>query len=171
MEVPMSDRTPDLTGPFGEAWDISDCDRGTPDQEATVAGWIVHLPQSHPLWHYYLFAVVHLRDLPDQSRPPYRSYPEAEYEFMVAALDPSGQRRHPFSISDRESWVPLTPLNIVVQFDTGRPDSEAAEVCRLAVQHALDGIGVEPDDDAQVRPYWEALIRNTGDHARGVHDA
>jgi hypothetical protein len=167
----MPDRPPDLTRSYGEAWDVSDCDRGTPDQEATIAAWIVHLPQSRPIWPRYLFSVVHLRDMPGQIRPPYRSYPGAEYEFMIAALDPSGNRpKHPLAAADRKSWVPLTPLNVVVQFDTGRPDSEAADICRLAVQHALDGIGVEPDDNARVRPYWQALIRNTADHARGTHD-
>lgn len=66
--------------------------------------------------------------------------------------------------------MPLTPINVTVQFDTGRPDAEAAEICADAVRHVVEtGVGIEPDDDAGVRPYWTELIRNTADHARGAH--
>lgn len=161
---------PTLTGAFGSAWNVSDCDKGTPDQEATVAAWIVTVPGSHPLWPTYQFGMVHLRDLPGV-RPANKAYPEAEYEFLIAALDPRGTPGHPLSPADRESWVVLTPVNITVQFDTGGPDEVTGSICEDAVRHVLEmGAPIEPDDNAGVRPYWKLLIRNTADHYRGAHE-
>lgn len=170
---PRSSRPPDLQGDYGFGWCVDDVTPGNVDQTATVGAWIVHLPASHPIWPTYLFAAISLEEIPGQSKPPTLHYPEAEFEFIILALNPE-QR---IDVADRETWHYLSPVNVVVQFDyapTIDPDEKrrlARETVKLAVSCAVRGaMGVEPDDDSRVRPWWTDAVRNSTDHALGLHD-
>ena len=92
----------------------------TPDQEATLAGWLIHAPGQSPAWSDYLLMLVHLRDLPGVP-PATRKFPEAEYQMTLFALDPEGKPR----ADDAETWWPLTPFNAEVQFAGPTSDSQA----------------------------------------------
>src|SRR5205085_2875503 len=61
---------------------------GMPEQVATLAHWFVSAPAAHPVWPHYLLFCVHLRDVPGQSRPPFRRFPDASHELMLIALNP-----------------------------------------------------------------------------------
>jgi hypothetical protein len=169
---PRSSRPPDLEGPYGVAWNVGDTEPGNLAQTASVAAWIVHLPASHPLWPTYLFGAISLAPI-EGVRPPALTYPEAEFEFLILALDPT----NPIDVDDRETWHYLSPVNVVVQFDYA-PTIDPAEKRRLAVDTTRLGafaavrgaMGVEPDDDSRVRPWWTDAIRNSTDHALGLHD-
>lgn len=163
----ITTRAPDLQGPHARAWRF----RGgalTPDQSATLMSYLVNFPASHPLWPTYTVSVIHLRDIPGVA-PANKDYPEAEFEFMVVALDPNGTLGHPLATDDIESWHHLVPLNVRVQFNAAN-DEDAKQRCTDAVtlicQH---GVGIEPDDDARVRPWWTESIRRGFNPQEGQH--
>lgn len=138
------------------------------DPLANIGAWVVQGP-FHPAWNTWMIAIVHLRDHP-RVEPAKKQYPEAEYEFMIWACDPS----IPFDVDewDRTArWGPedkgrfLTPPDAVIQFD-GINDIQASELLDLAVDLILDG-SMSPDSD--YRKDWEDGLRATVAHMRVGH--
>src|SRR4051812_28256938 len=121
-----------LEGLAGRAEPVTGA-RVRPDQEATIAAWLLHLPGAHPAWHQYLLSVVHLRPI-DGTRPANKHYPEAEYELALVALDPRFQARP----DDLETIHHLEPLNVVRQFH-GLNDDQARRLCELVAKGLVDG--------------------------------
>jgi hypothetical protein len=67
MNYGRIDRAPDFRGVGGAAWQIPMAplgQRGKPDVDGTIAGWVLNAPQAHPLWTYYLVSAIHLREIP-----------------------------------------------------------------------------------------------------------
>lgn len=153
-------RPPDATGPHGSAWRINAQPRDT-DQTACLAQWLVHVPDAHPFWPYYAVSVVHLRPIPGV-REAHLDYPDAEYELMVIACDPT---YHP-SIEKADAgelhW--LTPLNVREQFH-GLTDAQAAQIAEGAAKAIITGLlPAEPDDSPGAREAWHDTIQATVEH-------
>lgn len=137
----------------------------TPDQEATLAAWFLHMPGVVPAWHDYLMCVIHLRPLPGVP-PAHIAEPEASHELMVLALDPDVRPRP----DDPATWHHLVPGNVTVQFGPNS-DEQARQVARLAAQAALDSVlFIEPSGIRGAREAWRQSIRLTAEHSRyGSH--
>lgn len=154
-------RSPDLTG-RGSAWRISTA--AVPQWSPTIDAWLVHVPGAHPFWSHWVISVVHLRDVPG-TPPAKKHYPEAEYEFLIGALDPDRPLPDPDDPAVGSVRV-LMPIDVVEQFG-GVSDEDAKTICEGAVRVVLDG-SLSPDQD--YRSHWKRLIKNTVEHiAVGGH--
>jgi hypothetical protein len=157
-------REPDREGSCGKAWLIrrpSAKELATsPNWAATVASWLLYVPGAHPMWHSYALAVVHLREVPG-APPPHKTYPDAEYELMIYALNPKVQH-------DPDDFKPafLQPANLVEQFH-GLTDSKAA---KLAEQLAAAFVNGDASPDTDFRTHTRQVLRDTIEHlALGGH--
>lgn len=155
---------PTKIGYAGQAWHIEN-DSDVPDHRATLASWLVKRPGAHPFWQWWLLSVISLRDI-EGVPPAHKRYPEAEYEFMIATVDPES---HPDP--KPEDALPgfglLRPIDVIVQFH-GVTDDQARRIAGLAIDAIVHGM-LSPDQD--YRRSWESAIRNTVDHfVQGVHE-
>jgi len=160
----MTETTPDFEGAGGRAWriDIRPADRISRDHDATVAAWHLHCPHAHPFWSWYVVYLIHLRDVPGQSKPPTKRYPEAAYEVVVAALDPE----HPIQPAVVQRHRHLEPFDHVIQFH-GTTDAQAVAVIELYVRACVEGT-LSPDPD--FRQIWRELMPQTIEHVvKGHH--
>lgn len=124
-----------------------------PDQ-ATVGMWVVNAPWSHPIWPNVLVFVIHLRDVPGQSKPPHKYFPEATHEIVVMALSPD----HVPELEGKQPIHFLEPANYIGQITA--PSDEAAEALLEATVQEIVAGQLNPDTDA--RRQWKARF---GDHA------
>lgn len=141
---------PTLVGPGGCAWEI---DRvaaraaagWTEERDATVAGWVVFAPLSHPFWPYHLVGAIHLRPLPGEKSPAKIYLPGATHEVIVHAIDPTVV---PSLVNPRT----LRPTNFIGQWivrERRNPvdlDRVAAAKIRGCVEEILAG-QLSPDTD------------------------
>jgi len=155
-------RDPDHAGRAGRAWLVGRPDDDHVDTTAAVATYLLSVPGAHPFWSWWVLSVVHLRDIPGQSKPPTRRYPEAEHELLIAALDP-GTQPDP---GDPTTFRYMTPIDVCEQFH-GLDDDGALTLARLSVLSICRG-DASPDQDW--RPWWRTAIPNTVQHiALGSH--
>ena len=168
-----------LEGPFGRAW-LAPPPPDHPNAITTVACWFLHLPNQGLGWDKFMLAVVTLADLP--SRPPAKKrYPKAEYELLVAALDPKLDPRR----DDIETWRVMYPLNVVEQFHGVTP-VQAGVVARSCAAGCVTGrlmaetqMYYEPSDGSaprmmvikQLADLWTSAVAAAVDHERtgGLH--
>lgn len=131
---------PDLTGPVGRAWML-------PAEQLTVnphchGAWFMHLPPAHPFWPRYLLSVVDLYEDPNLP-PPVRHAPGMRWELMIVALNPD-QKPQP---NQPETWVHLTPLNLVWQFGQASREQALTLLDRVAnwcvIRQALGYAGAD----------------------------
>ena len=106
--------------------------------KAQLAFWLLYAPGFSPAWDHYMISVVHLRPVDDE--PPVKlHYPSAEYEILVAALDP---RPNPV-VDNPRTWRSLG-VNYVEQFD-GVTDELAILVAKNVAELLTQGsLYVEP---------------------------
>lgn len=166
---PSGQQPADVSGPFASAWRVPLQPHAytNPDHHATVCSWMIHAPQAHPLWTYYTLAIVHLRQLDGQSKPPTITVPGATHEFLIASLDPNVPLPDLDALGRGEATLSfLRPIDVIQQF-TVRDDAEAHRLGDLAVRAIADGV-ISPDQD--FRSAWRAAINDTAAHLRaGVH--
>jgi len=86
--------------------------------------------------------------------PANKSYPEAEYECLIVAIDPD---RCPKPDPDSEEGYPyLIPMDIEEQFH-GISDADASRIGELVVRTILSG-GLSPDEEQAA--YWHRQIQS-----------
>jgi len=114
--------------PQTHVWNVTEKARqvGTehPADNASLAVWLVHAPWMHPAWSWHYVGLVHLRDLPGQSKRPVLTVDGATHEFLVMAVDPS----QTIDLG-ADKWEPLkllSPISIVQQF-VAAGDAKALE--------------------------------------------
>jgi hypothetical protein len=171
-------RPPDLSGP-ARAWLIDDSKsreahvREWGYEAGSLVTWIVNGPY-HPLWSWWHVGVIHLRDIPG-APPANKQYPEAEYEFAIYSLDPSGKDGRPkapdidlIEAGETKRGFPgfLSPPD--VQFHFHRvTDEQAIKICNRAVEHIVGGRSCDSD----YREWWKAALAGTVEHfVLGVHE-
>lgn len=150
-------RAPDIEGRAGRAWLVGRPTDDPADTTASIAAYLMHVPGAHPFWAWYRLDVVHLRDIAGQKHPPVKHYPEAEYEFLIVALDPASSSYDP---EDPRSHRPLTPVNVLEQFHQLN-DEQAAHLAKMATSIICRGL-TSPDSD--YRTWWKTAIPNTIHH-------
>src|SRR6185437_11581066 len=79
-----------------------------------VDAWLIEAPWAHSLWHSYFLGLVHLRELPGQSRPPRIYRAGATHELMLYALAPEADR-DVVILRGPGNWL-LWPANYAGQF-------------------------------------------------------
>lgn len=132
----------------------------TPEQQATLAQWFVHLP-GQAVWSDYLINVVHLRPI-DGAPPAVLDRADATHEVLVVALDPIENPRP----NAMETWRFLRPINVQCQFQVPSDDL-AIEMGRLLTQACLDGVlFIEPGGIRGAREYWQGTVDRTAEHMR-----
>jgi len=151
---------PDIEGDGVRAWKIPKPDwRDRPEWQAGIAQWLVYCTWGHPAWQNWVVGVVHLRPIEgvEQAR---KHYPEAEYEFLIATLDPE----KPIDLDGemKEGWHFLKPLDVVFHFH-GVSDAQAAAIAELAVRAIAEG-RISPDRD--FRRAWRQMLEATIEHYR-----
>lgn len=104
---------PDVSGQLGVGWDVLEQQRAAnpdprPEQDATLAMWVLHSKQ-HPAWEWYWLTFIHLRPMPEQSHPPILHFPAATHEMTLLAIDPAHAPPEP------GSFHILSPANVVAQ--------------------------------------------------------
>jgi hypothetical protein len=158
-------REPDVKGPYGRAWFIRDKDPKFVDHQACLGSWLVNVPGAHPFWEYWLVTIVHLRDIPGQSKPATKKYPEAEFEFGIHSIDPAIVPE-PDPDNALEGYPLLNPPDVIEQFH-GISDRDALRVAEGGISAMIHG-RISPDQD--FRPMWNRLITGTVEHFRsGAH--
>lgn len=156
-------RAPDVIG-VAQAWKVDLDHLEIPDtteqdlaDNSGLRVWIVEAPWAHLAWHSYFISLVHLRDNPNQTRPPMRKFPEATHEVMVWVLDPRVPREPIVEGKARAAF--LTPQNFIAQFVA--TDEEALRRVDAVVTDICAGT-FSPDTD--FRPLW---IKRFGGHFYG----
>lgn len=139
----LPQQQPDMVDAHGRAWRL---DLATiaakrpngPPPELTVAGWIVHAPWAHPVWHSYLVAAISLRKI-DGWPAAKINLDGATHEVLVLALDPDV----PLAIDQNPR--PLMPANFMGQFiepddaaAAARIERTVADICRGALSPDTD---------------------------------
>lgn len=151
-------RSPDITGRAARAWKIEIPPDAPTDWQASLRTYLVNGEGFHPHWTWWRVGMSHLRDIPGV-KPAVKHYAGAEYEFMIAAIDPS----YPPDVEAKDGGYRihlLSPIDVVVQFD-GLTDDQAARLCMMAATIICRG-QASPDQD--YRSWWEMAIRNAVQH-------
>jgi hypothetical protein len=125
--------TLETTGPHGIAWRVS-----ANSSPAIVAQWIVEARWAHPLWHLYLIAVCHLRDVAGCPSPIIHA-PGSTHEISVWAIDPA------WNLNLQQMPPRLHPANFAGQFREAC-DGLAEQLVEAAVLEILEG-KLSPDTD------------------------
>jgi hypothetical protein len=158
-------RTPDVVGTVARAWRIPLAavgQRGRPDADGTVDGWLLFQPGAHILWTYWAITTVHLREIPGV-KPAHLKFNGATHEVMVMALNPEQPLPDLEAVGRGDaSFSFLTPIDICEQFIVN-DDAQAAQLCELMVHACVDGYA-SPDQDW--RRWWAVAIADTAQHLR-----
>jgi hypothetical protein len=133
-----------------------------PEHNATVACWFVTARGQATAWWDFIVFVIHLRGIPGV--PPAKlTFPGAQYEVGVIALDPTTQPR-PDSL---ETWRYLSPPNFIHQFATADKDGPSWKddrvraLCRHLVERACDGqLPLELGGITGAVELWQQTIAN-----------
>lgn len=151
-----------MTGRVGRAWKVSIPPGSPSDWSATVASYLVNVVGAHPFWTWWAVSVVSLRQI-EGVAPAHKSYPEAEYEFLIVTINPE-HPPDPDAVGDGYRF--LMPPDVVEQFH-GLNDEEVAKLCMMSASIIVQG-KASPDQDW--RSWWKAAIPNTVKHiALGGH--
>lgn len=154
-------READLIGSCGRAWLLRHNDE-TPNT-ATICGWLVNRPGAHPHWQWWVVALITLKDLPG-IQPARKTYPEAEYELLIYAIDPTNC---PAPEPDNPNgYPPLLPIDVMYQFH-GISEKVSQRLVSIVVQTILVG-RVSPDQD--FRRVWDGLLTKTLKDLREEND-
>lgn len=154
------------TGCFGTATEIVIDEHGSIDETATIGSWFLHCPGQSPAWDHYVISVVHLREIPGQTRAATITLPHATHQMFIVALDPGALP----TADDLTSWRFLHPINLAEQFQVFG-DIAAIHLLEASVDAVLAGmLWAEPPLSGQVEP-WASTIIRTSAHLRGEEHA
>jgi len=156
--------------PHTQIWDMLERLRALPDKgmehpadDAGLGAWWIHAPwMSCGAWHWHYVSVVHLRDLPGQSKPPKRLFPEATHEVVAFAIDPAC---HIDPEADQLTMPRfLAPISIGQQF-TAANDAEALALIERCLDLVVAGnLTVESHD----RSTWAHLLLECEECRKGL---
>lgn len=126
----------------------------TPQDDAGLGVWLIHAPwMAGGVWHWHYVSLIHLRDLPNQSRRPHLEFEGASHELIAFAIDPSVELN--LSVGQPPRLKFLSPVSITQQFGP-LTDAEALQKVELCLDLVVQGrLTVESDG----RATWQHLLR------------
>lgn len=151
---------PDRTAPHGRGWRCRhpDADRFP----AAVETWLLHVPQAHPYWAFWMVGAIAL----DPDRGVDRralQFAEATHEFIIVAMDPARPIPPPSRWEDAV-YSDAPDLKFQVELPTDeRGDRAAREIVVLMARTVIER-GMSPD--AVNRAYWIKSIQATVNDVR-----
>lgn len=141
-----------------QVWDVTAPARkfGTPhpQDDASLAVWLVHAPWMAPAgaWHWHYVGLIHLRDLPGQSKPPTHTLHGSTHELIAMAVDPETQPD--LKATDFDKLKFLSPTSIVQQFVADN-DAEALQKIERGLELVVEGrLTLESDG----RTAWRSFL-------------
>jgi hypothetical protein len=168
-----------VEGPFGWARYVP-APAGHRAEVSTVACWFIHAPGQGITYDDFMLGVVDLVEREGYPAPTLR-YPRAEYELLVAGLDPS---LNPIP-GDVGTWRQLYPVNVAEQFH-GISREQAAQLAEIVAWACVTGrlpvetqAYVEVDGQQPTMKYikqaldvWKMSVLRAVDHLRtgGLHE-
>lgn len=144
-----------ITGVAGKA------ERATVKEGPAIAAWLLTVEGFHAFWRHWGLSVANLQDMPNVP-PANKHYPQAEYELLVVALDPAV----PATAESTDSWKPLLPVNVVVQFHGVTPGEAATIAEQLARDVAQGRLIPEPQGIQGARDMWKDAVSRYVTNAR-----
>lgn len=140
-----------------QIWNVTDEARafGTEHRQddASVAVWLVHAPwMAAGIWHWHYAGLIHLRDLPGQSRPAIHTLPGSTHELITLAVDPACQVD--LGAPDWKALKFLRPASIVQQFVVGNDAEALRRVEEALALVAEERLTLESDG----RSAWRSLL-------------
>ena len=157
-------RNPDMQSSDSMAWNLRNYIRKavaknleSGKETSIVTSWLLFAPWAHPVWDYYVLSITHLRPAVG-TMPAKKLHPEAEFELVVAALDPK-------STPDPDvcGFTCLCPIKLIVQFK-GVEQDFLLNLAENAARSVLDR-NISPDSD--FIEHWRLAINNAVIHHRG----
>jgi hypothetical protein len=140
---------PTLKSAHTRAWKIN---LNAEQRPYCLEAWVIEAPWAHPLWHSYLYTLVHLREIEGDGpeMKPIIHLAGATHKILLYALNPHASRNEIVTAGKAEQML-LEPCNFAAQF-VGT-DSAALERFHEDIGLILDG-RLSPDTD--FRPQWVA---------------
>lgn len=132
-----------------------------PEEDGTVAFWLIEAPWAHPHWHSYALTCIHLRDIPGHKPVIYLE--GATHEFFILALTVEGDRARlaETGMVGREGAPKvLLPPNFAAQF-IAETDEDAEKLIEDTVKDVCDGT-LNPDTDYRsqwIKRFGDAMIK------------
>lgn len=137
----ISQRPPDAQGPGGMMWKIHvESNPQTRDGlwGAILGLWLLHVPDAHPMWEYYILMVYHLRQLPNMP-PPHLTAPSMAYSMTCATLDPSCPVPNLGALerADGYSVAHMEPSDFTLQFPDVTEGRDTGDVLAVTLGDAF----------------------------------
>ena len=145
----ISSRDPDITGPTGKAWDISEMAVDETQNSVLAAHVLEYNAPDGNIMHYYA-GLIHLRKVP----PSDRHYDSAAYEFAIYLINPNSEVNIDKADKGDFSGVQILPdPTIACQFNgIDIHDKEAVEIEKEVIaklfsppKHPKDRLNPEKD--------------------------
>jgi hypothetical protein len=173
---------PDITGRAGRAWKFKIDAREAAAKPHALDAYLIHQPNVHAIWSWWLFTGCDLYDDPDSATwgklEPKKVSPGMTHEFICYALSP--ESGHYAGTEPPEGWDSteasnparvfrhhMVPMEFVHQ-ERLRDSDDAREIQRLFVQAVCDG---KTAADADFRGRNVMMLKATAEHFRqGKHD-
>jgi hypothetical protein len=145
-------RDPNFKGRGGAAWTIH-----LPPPEtrpeiwgAGVGMWVMHVPDAHPSWEWYLVMLIHLRDLKG-GRIAVRIHERNCYDVSVVTLHPDRPLPDLAAVERGEegphaSFLCMEPTDFMAQFGDVGGDARAYDVAESLVKKVVTGDLIPGDD-------------------------
>lgn len=149
MNEPKPLRPPDKFDLWAKCWNITEHRQRTGEVQRThlVESWIVHAPQSHPVWPWHLITGQRIPPAPE-----YQMVPGATHELGIYALDP---RFYPPPLEGGALSL-MHPHDALFQFST-MTDAIMRRLVLRCVDWIADGTLVPHE---RWFPFWAEHVTN-----------
>lgn len=149
----MIAKPPTLESAHTKIWDVRE--EAAPlathvDESEALGVWLVHAPWMHMLWSWHYVGLVHLRDIPGQSKAANINVPGATHEFLAVSMSPDYEP----TLETLDHLHLLSPIDISQQF-IASSDADALERVERTFPHIVAG-KLSLDED--FRRIWRRVL-------------
>lgn len=165
------ERRPDIVGKIGSAWRFAaPVLHHTPDESGNLGQWLVHLERPYydvdgmPV-DGYLVAVMHLRPIPGELRPPKPRVKGVTHEIDVCCLHPGKPAPDVDGRAEGVRASIVTPVELTEQFG-GLNDEHVPRMAEGVIRAVVEGkVRIDRED----RDTWRHALNMAITLVRGQH--